>query len=141
MKSTLVKYRVQKFRSIEDSGWIETDEVGCLVGTNESGKTNILLALWKLNPANNEPINPLTDYPRKLYHTYSNTDGKEVFISAEFNISDELAHLLSKLTGWHYKLMKSIVVSRLYNGKYRTELAKDKITAVSYTHLTLPTKA
>lgn len=29
-------------RSADDSGWI---------GANESGKTNILLSLWKLNPA------------------------------------------------------------------------------------------
>lgn len=129
MKHKLIKYRVQKFRSIEDSGWIETDKVGCLVGTNESGKTNILLALWKLNPANKEPINPLTDYPRKLYHTYSNTNGSETFISAEFEISDHLAIKISELTGWHYSLMKKVVLSRLYNGKYRTELSKNHITS------------
>ncbi len=38
MKSKLIKYRVQKFRSIEDSGWIETEKVGCLVKTKESEK-------------------------------------------------------------------------------------------------------
>ena len=129
MKHKLIRYRVQKFRSIEDSGWIETDKVGCLVGTNESGKTNILLALWKLNPANKESINPLTDYPRKLYHTFSNTDGKEVFITAEFELSDSLAHTIADLTGWHYSLMKNVVVSRQYNGEYRIDLSKSHITS------------
>ncbi len=128
MKTKLIKYRVQKFRSIEDSGWIDTDKVGCLVGTNESGKTNILLALWKLNPANNEPINPLTDYPRKLYHTYSNTDGREIFISPEFEISDQLAKSVADLTGWHFSLMKRVIISRQYNGNYKTQLSKDHIT-------------
>ena len=33
------------------SGWIEVDNVTSLIGTNESGKTNLLLPLWKLNPA------------------------------------------------------------------------------------------
>ena len=47
----LLKYRVTDFRSVEDSGWIDTDSVTALVGVNESGKTNLLLPLWKLNPA------------------------------------------------------------------------------------------
>ncbi len=79
MKAKLTKFRVQNFRSIEDSGWIDAENVTCLVGTNESGKTNLLLALWKLNPANKEPITPLVDYPRKKYHNYISTKGEETF--------------------------------------------------------------
>ena len=30
---------------------IEVDNVTALIGTNELGKANLLLALWKLNPA------------------------------------------------------------------------------------------
>ena len=51
----LKKYQVTEFRSVDDSGWIETDDVTALIGTNESGKTNTLLPLWKLNPANCTP--------------------------------------------------------------------------------------
>lgn len=47
----LTKYRVTKFRSVQDSNWIDCDNVTTLVGVNESGKSNLLLALWKLNPA------------------------------------------------------------------------------------------
>jgi predicted ATP-dependent endonuclease of OLD family len=47
----LVRFRVTNFRSVEDSGWIDVDDVTALIGTNESGKTNVLLPLWKLNPA------------------------------------------------------------------------------------------
>ena len=46
----LKKFRVTNFRSVEDSGWIDADDVTALIGTNESGKTNIILPLWKLNP-------------------------------------------------------------------------------------------
>jgi hypothetical protein len=55
-----------------------------------------LIALWKLNPANNEPIIPLDDYPRKKYHSYEQTNGDEVFISAEFEIDSTTAIGLSK---------------------------------------------
>lgn len=43
----LKKFRVTNFRSVSDSSWIEADDVTALVGTNESGKTNILLPLRK----------------------------------------------------------------------------------------------
>ena len=44
----LLKFRVTEFRSVLDSGWIEVENITALIGTNESGKTNILLPLWKL---------------------------------------------------------------------------------------------
>lgn len=53
----LIKYRVEKFKSVMDSGWIDCDDVTTLVGVNEAGKSNLLLALWKLNPAKGGAIN------------------------------------------------------------------------------------
>ncbi len=47
----LTRFKVTNFRSVADSGWIEVDAVTALIGVNESGKTNLLLPLWKLNPA------------------------------------------------------------------------------------------
>jgi AAA15 family ATPase/GTPase len=61
----LLKFRVTEFRSVTDSGWIDTDTVTSLIGTNESGKTNLIVPLWKLKPAKDGEINPITDYPRK----------------------------------------------------------------------------
>src|SRR5690606_8064658 len=129
MKAKLTKFRVQNFRSIEDSGWIDAENVTCLVGTNESGKTNLLLALWKLNPANDEPVVPLIDYPRKKYHNYSSTNGEEIFISAEFEFGDAIADQLSKVTGWHHSLMKNVVISRRYNGNYDYSFVRNKLSS------------
>lgn len=129
MKAKLTKFRVQNFRSIEDSGWIDAENVTCLVGTNESGKTNLLLALWKLNPANKEPITPLVDYPRKKYHNYISTKGEETFISAQFDVDSSVAEKLSQTTGWHQSLVKEIIVSRKYNGKYEYQFAQNKLSS------------
>lgn len=63
----LVTARVRKFRNIVDSGDIDFEsDVTCLVGKNESGKTAILQALHRLNPAP-EPssFDELEDYPRQ----------------------------------------------------------------------------
>lgn len=58
---------IQKFRNFVDAQTIEIeDDVTCLVGKNESGKTTILKALHRLNPANGDStkFNLVTEYPR-----------------------------------------------------------------------------
>lgn len=47
----LIKFKVSNYKTIDDSEWITTDSITCLVGENEAGKTNVLTALLKLNPA------------------------------------------------------------------------------------------
>lgn len=95
----LIRYRVTNFRSVRDSGWIETDDVTALIGTNESGKTNLLLPLWKLNPAKDGEINLLSDAPRKRYNEFKNMETKPFFIEAQFSLTDELVEELCRLTG------------------------------------------
>jgi predicted ATP-dependent endonuclease of OLD family len=127
MKPTLLRFRVINFRSIKDSGWIDTETLTCLVGTNESGKTNLLVGLWKLNPANDEPIDPLIDYPRKKYVDYRGTEGKEIFIQADFKLDDSIAEDLAEKLGFHKSLLKEIRISRRYNGTYLYEFPSSQL--------------
>lgn len=131
----LIQFKVENFRSVENSDWVQAEDVTCLVGTNESGKTNLLIALWKLNPANDEPIIPLVDYPRKKYHTYPQTKGNEVFITAEFEVNQSVSLKLSGTSGWHSDLVRNVIVKRKYNGEYLFEYAKDRITSISNSSL------
>ncbi len=114
----LKRFRVKQFRSVRDSGWIETDDVTALIGTNESGKTNLLIPLWKLKPAKDGEINPLSDYPRKEYHEIRAMETKPVFITAEFSLPDSLIDELVALTGASRKDLATASVSRNYDGKY-----------------------
>ena len=85
----LLRYKVTNFRSVKDSGWINCDDVTTLVGINEAGKSNLLLALWKLNPAFGENIDTLHDIP---VDQLSQLRGKTVithFIEAEFVVSEK----------------------------------------------------
>ncbi|MDX1194143.1 hypothetical protein GOL96_21905 [Sinorhizobium medicae] len=43
-------FRVQNFRNILDSGWIEANRITAFVGQNEAGKSNLFEALYVLNP-------------------------------------------------------------------------------------------
>ncbi len=69
----LVKAQVTNYRSVEDSGEFILDDMLCLVGKNESGKTAILQAIAGLNP---HPLTPIVydkerDYPRRFLTEYS----------------------------------------------------------------------
>jgi len=46
----LIKAQVTNFRSVEDSGEFDIDQVTSLVGKNEAGKSALLLAITALNP-------------------------------------------------------------------------------------------
>jgi predicted ATP-dependent endonuclease of OLD family len=114
----LIRFRVKQFRSIEESEWIETGDVTAFIGTNESGKTNILVPLWKLNPAKDGQINPIQDYPRNKYHLIRVLENKPIFIEAEFELPNNLAEKISTLTTRSINEFNKVIVSRDYDGKY-----------------------
>jgi len=62
----LEKVHITEFQSIRDSNEFEVGDITCLVGKNESGKTALLQALYRLNPIiETEGKYSITDdYPR-----------------------------------------------------------------------------
>ena len=70
----LTKVRIKEFQSIHDSTEFEIGDVTCLVGKNESGKTALLRALYRLNPLNEADGNfdVTDDYPRRDVTSYKN---------------------------------------------------------------------
>src|SRR5438045_2743002 len=46
----LQKFRVTNYRNVLDSDWIDVTRITGLVGQNESGKSNLCEALYRLNP-------------------------------------------------------------------------------------------
>jgi energy-coupling factor transporter ATP-binding protein EcfA2 len=62
----LVKAQITNFRSVEDSGVFEIDNLTCLVGKNEAGKTAILKALHGLSPTDSFSYDRTRDYPRRF---------------------------------------------------------------------------
>lgn len=117
-KMILKRYRVFKFRSVDDSGWIELSQVTSMIGINESGKTNLLLPLWKFNPAKDGEIIPTSDYPRKEYNAIRSAKKKPVFIKTEFLLSDELAAEIAELSEIAPSQVKFAEVSKTYDEEY-----------------------
>tara|TARA_R110002012_G_scaffold314504_1_gene527321 strand:+ start:185 stop:2320 length:2136 start_codon:yes stop_codon:yes gene_type:complete len=128
MTTKLTRFKVYNFRSIEESDWIEAADNSCLVGTNEAGKTNLLIALWKLNPANDEPIVPLDDFPRHLYSNYK-ADGhsNDVFIAADFLLGDTIQKEIAEELKCDISQIRTSLVKRKYDGKYYISFPYSKI--------------
>lgn len=117
----LKEFKVTDFRSVQDSGWIEAEQVTALIGTNESGKTNILLPLWKLNPAEDGKIDLQDDLPRDRYHIYRNADVKPIFIAARYILTDSEKNELSAISSCNSEEFAEIIVSRDFDGNYYWE--------------------
>jgi len=113
----LKSYHVWNFRSVDDSGPIEVDGVTALIGTNESGKTNLLLPLWKLRPAKDGAIVPMADFPRKKFNDYRNLEEKPKFIEAVFELASSSAAKLSKLTGFPVEMFSEVMFWKNLGGQ------------------------
>ncbi|MCB5364297.1 AAA family ATPase [Pusillimonas sp. CC-YST705] len=113
----LITYRVTNFRSVIDSGDIEAGDVAALIGVNESGKTNLLLPLWKLNPAREGNIQPTSDYPKTMFADVRAEPGRFQFITADFDATSLREDLVS-LTKVDPTQMEVVRVGRYFDGEY-----------------------
>ena len=123
----LSAFRISNFRSVEDSGWIESEDITTLIGTNESGKTNLLVPLWKLNPAKEGEIHPIADYPRSRYNEIRNAEKKPVFVRARFELSAEEADHVAEIANTTPANVRSAKVSRRLDGKYMVSFPEAEV--------------
>ena len=117
----LARFRVTTFRSVEDSGWIDVDDVTALIGTNESGKSNLLLPLWKLNPAKDGEIHPTSDFPRKHFTALRRADTKPVFIEADIEVHGALRTRIARKAGLGEDVVKTVTVRRRLDGSHEID--------------------
>ncbi|MFJ5317510.1 AAA family ATPase [Pectobacterium versatile] len=113
----LESFRVRNFRSVFDSGIITTDKLTAILGRNESGKTNLLLALHSLNPAEGfTALNAIKDFPRNRKLSECTPDTPVVDSTWSFTQSEmtELSGMYPRAEG-----VTSVSISRHYNGEKR----------------------
>lgn len=122
----LKRYKVENFRSVLNSGWIDCDSVTTLVGINEAGKSNLLLALWKLNPAREGNIDILHDMPVSKLSTYRKTPEDVKFITAEFELDDETIKSIETDIECDFQGDRLVTVMRFYDGSYKFEFPSGK---------------
>lgn len=118
----LLRYKVTNFRSVKDSGWINCDDVTTLVGINEAGKSNLLLALWKLNPAFGGKIDVLHDIPVDQLSELREKTDTTCFIEAEFAVSENTKEVIGNEVGCDMSKVEVISFTRYYDETIKVDL-------------------
>jgi len=109
----LTEFQISNYRSINDSGPIKVGKITSLVGRNESGKSNLLLALQTLNPAGGaKDITPIKNFPRHRRLAECTDDTPVVSTTWELDPGEqaELAAIFPRATG-----VTQVKISRCYN--------------------------
>jgi predicted ATP-dependent endonuclease of OLD family len=114
-------FRVQMYKGVIDSGWIDVESLTVLVGKNESGKTTLLKALHKLNPFSPEPYVMAREWPRG--HRRERSDA-QVVCTARFELSEDEVQTLRTMTDQQVDLKSSIVLTRDYAGRLEVEFSE-----------------
>src|SRR5574338_563670 len=103
----LKRLRIQNFKCIEDSGEFSLDDVICLVGKNESGKSALLQALYKLKPdvdaeatfssTSDYPWRGLVDYEEGL--SFGTLPGPANVLTTTWELSSQDVTAIQELLG------------------------------------------
>lgn len=123
-----------------DSGIIPADDITCLVGKNEAGKTALLQALCRLNPvlANEANFTVTNDYPRMEVEDYRHDveSGKRthsVPIEASYALGAEEIEEIKGLFGPEcLQPEPELIISKDYANKAAIKLAVNLDKSLSH---------
>jgi AAA15 family ATPase/GTPase len=118
----LQSFRVTEFQSVKDSGIIKVDDIACLVGKNEAGKSALLKALFRLAPVvpTEGKFSVTIDYPRMDVEDYRHSveSGKRtvaVPIWAEFKLEETETSAIESLFGSECLVEKTLALYKTYD--------------------------
>ncbi|WP_240651238.1 MULTISPECIES: AAA family ATPase [unclassified Variovorax] len=108
----LASFQITNFRSINDSGLIDSTQITTILGRNDSGKSNLLRALHSLNPAEGiAELSPIKDFPRHRRLEECTGETPVVFTRWSLDESEqaELVEILPRAAG-----VRHVTASRGY---------------------------
>lgn len=130
----LSEFQVNNYRNVLDSTPITVEnDVTCLVGKNEAGKSALLQALYRLRPAHRAPFDINEQYPRWLL-TQDRRSGKVDEarpIRAVFTLDDDDKRAVEDLVGPGVLREPTITVSLDYSGMHCYRVEVDEAKAVT----------
>jgi len=133
----LISFQVTNFRSVNDSGPINVGKVTTLVGRNESGKTNLLLALHSLNPPGGaRTLSAIKDFPRgrRMSECSAETPVVDTVWRLETEEQTKLAALFPRAKG-----VTEVSMGRRYTGETKY-VGLQKLNPIQFDHRNITSK-
>lgn len=125
----LKSFRVSRYRNVLDSGEVLVEgDVTTLVGMNESGKSTMLDALYRLNPVYGDKFVELDDYPRWRRSRDSRNEDLQAMspIDATFELDQEDLEALEEALGDGVVIPGTVQVGRRYNDSHWVRVEVDE---------------
>ena len=119
----LTSFRVRNYKLIRDFNDVPTGGITCLVGKNESGKTSLLKALYKLNPAveSHGFYDVANEYPKPDLENYQQAvsagQGPATVTEATFQLDDTELAAIERIFGVGVLPERRFVLHKQYDNK------------------------
>lgn len=127
----LKEFIVETFRSIKKTEPITLDETCVIVGVNEAGKSNALLALCRTNPANQEfTIRTKEDVPRTLFNEYEAANFKKPFCHATYSVDPTFVERIQSLYKFGRITFSEIKATSFFDGSHAYSLVNWKVAPI-----------
>jgi len=117
----LVSAQITNFRSIDDSQQFSMNDLTCLVGKNEAGKTAVLQAIAGLNP---HPATPFEyeierDYPKRSLARYKDLhpDQHALVVTSDWELPESAKAQIKEHFGAPALTGSTVTLSRRYEAK------------------------
>lgn len=121
----LKSFQVTTYQGVLDSGRVDADEITCLVGKNEAGKTAILKALYRLNPIRSEDskFSVTDDYPRSEVSDYEDRvaqgKGHAQVIQAAYELETHEVSAVEQVFGPSFLRDNGLTLTKYYDNERR----------------------
>ncbi|QDQ99501.1 AAA family ATPase (plasmid) [Tomitella fengzijianii] len=115
----LTSFRVRRYKNVLDSTDVSVEsDVTTLVGMNESGKSTMLDALYRLNPVYGDGFVERDDYPRWRWKRDGRKEDLSLVtpIEATFKLDEDDIEALRDALGEGVTPAASVEIGRRYNG-------------------------
>jgi len=127
---------VSHFRSAENSELFHVDQVTCMVGKNEAGKSAVLLALAALNPHGATPavLDKERDYPRRMLIQYDqrHATGDAVAVTTTWQLEKGELEAIAAVVGEGVLTSDIVTISRAYGHEPKIEPTLNNEAAVEF---------
>ena len=109
-----IAFKVQMYKGVIDSGWVDLQDLTVIVGKNEAGKTTLLKALHKFKPFRDEPYVINREWPRGHRRDQKTN---QIACTVRFRLDDDERAELSEHTDEEFTA-DTIDLARTYAGHY-----------------------